>query len=274
MKPIGPASEMAAPVAIDALRNAMRCARGDVHAACRRRVFAQCEQVERPRQHREHRERRAHERHRREDWSEAADVEVAEQPARSAIPVGEVHQILHERDQRREKRVERDAGQQEHVGGQHTIHARGQPVNHRRPEERSGEAGGWHCGPAHHAVVEVERDREHRAERGAGRDPECKWCGQRIAQQRLQHDARGSKRRPDQRAGEHARQPGDEEDLRVDVVRPRHRGIEHACQRDRRAPERRSDQQHDERDRSERQEQQAESRSYHRDSRAIGTTTS
>ena len=62
---------------------------------------------------------------------------------------------------------------------------------------------------------------QHRAERGAGRHAERVGRRERVAQQRLEHDAGEREALPDERGREHARQPGDEEDLRVDVVRER-----------------------------------------------------
>ena len=90
--------------------------------------------------------------------------------------------------------------------------------------------------------VGVERDRQHRAERRAGRDAERVWRRQRVAQQRLKDHAGQRERRADQRGREHAGQPRDEEDLRVDVVGERDRSVEHPCQRDGRAADERRQQ--------------------------------
>ena len=57
-------------------------------------------------------------------------------------------------------------------------------------------------GEAGEGEVEVERDRQHRAERGAARDAERVRRRQRIAQQRLKDDAGGGQRRADQRRGD------------------------------------------------------------------------
>ena len=57
---------------------------------------------------------------------------------------------------------------------------------------------------------------------------------------------------PTSRAGQHARQPGDEEDLRVDVRVPGDRAIEGLAQRDWRAADRRRPQHHRDRDQRER----------------------
>ena len=85
----------------------------------------------------------------------------------------------------------------------------------------------------------MEGDRQHRAERRAARHAERVGRRERIAQQRLEDDAGERERAADQRRREDARQPGDEEDLRVDVVGERDRPIEHARQRDRRAADER-----------------------------------
>ena len=60
MKPTGPPTDTAAPVASDALRNAARCARVDVETARLGAVGAQAEQVERPREPGEDGERHDH----------------------------------------------------------------------------------------------------------------------------------------------------------------------------------------------------------------------
>ena len=86
----------------------------------------------------------------------------------------------------------------------------------------------------------LKRDGEHRAERGAGRHAERERRRQRIAQQRLEHDAGRRQRGADQRRRQHARQPRDEEDLRVDVVGERdRRDRTRARQADRRAADER-----------------------------------
>ena len=56
--------------------------------------------------------------------------------------------------------------------------------------------------------------------------PSVKRGGQRIAEQGLQHDPRGGQRGTHQRARQRPRQPGDEEDLRIDVVGERDGGVE------------------------------------------------
>ena len=64
-----------------------------------------------------------------------------------------------------------------------------------------------------------------------------------IAQQPLKDDAGRGERGADERARQRARQPRDEEDLRVDVVGKRHRPVERAPQVDRRRSDERR--QHD-----------------------------
>ena len=53
-----------------------------------------------------------------DDRRVAGDVEVAHQPADRAERLREVGEVLHEEDERREEGVERDAGEQQHVGGE------------------------------------------------------------------------------------------------------------------------------------------------------------
>ena len=115
-----------------------------------------------------------------------------------------------------------------------------QAIHDRHGAERAGEAGDRHRREPRDAGGEIERQREHRAERGACRDSERKRRGERISQQRLQDDPGRGQRRSDQRAREHARQTRDEEDLRVGVVGERNRRVEDPPEADRgRADERR-----------------------------------
>ena len=87
-------------------------------AAAGGHVLAHGQQIQRPRQHGEHDERRDDERQGRDDRTVAADVQIAHQPAHRAERLREIAEVLDEQDQRREERVQRDAGQQQHVGGQ------------------------------------------------------------------------------------------------------------------------------------------------------------
>ena len=172
----------------------------------------------------------------------AADVEIADEPAQHAIGLGEVRQVLHEEDQRREERVQRDAGEQQHVRREAALPRAGQRIDDRDRAERSGKAGDRHRGHAAPLERPSERDRQHRAERRAGRDAKRERRGEGIAQQSLEDDTRRRQRCADQRACERARHPRDEEDLRVDVVAERDRRIERPAQTDRsRAGERRQE---------------------------------
>ena len=249
MKPIGPPSETAAPVASEALRNASRCARHDVHALGRRGLGADAQQVQRARQHREHREGDDDERQRGDDREVVGHVEPAHHPADGAQRLGEVREVLHEQDQRREERVQRDAGEQQHVGRQPAPLRRGERIDDAGRDERAGKAGQRNRRDAQQAQLELHRHREHRAERRAGRDAERERRGQGIAQQRLQHDARRGQGGADQRAGQHARQSAPRRrSARRRCRLPRDRAIERARQRDRRAADRRRPQHHRDRE--------------------------
>ena len=105
-----------------------------------------------------------------------------------------------------------------------------QRVDDRDSEERSGKARGGDGGKSQAAERPVEGDREHRAERRARRHAEREGCRQRVSQQALEHHAGRGERCADERPGERARQAGNEEDLRVDVVGEGHRRVEGAAQ--------------------------------------------
>ena len=145
-KPIGPASETAAPVASDALMNASRC----VRATSTPRAAA----ASAPRLSRFSDDGSSanianaidDQRQRGEDRLEAADVEVAHQPARGAIDLREVGEVLHEHDQRREERVERHAGQQQHRRRHRAVRA-WSPAS-RRWRRRRSRRRGWPAAPA------------------------------------------------------------------------------------------------------------------------------
>ncbi len=84
-------------------------------------------------------------------------------------------------------------------------------------------------------------DDDERAQRRAGRDAKRVGRRERVPQQRLKDDARDREAAADQRGREHARQPGDEEDLRVDVVAKGNRPVEDPRQPYRRAADEGSD---------------------------------
>ena len=96
--------------------------------------------------------------------------------------------------------------------------------------ERAGEAGKRRDRHAEPLQRRREGHGEHGAKRRPGGDAQREGRGERIAEQALEHDAGGSEGRPDQRAGERSRQPRDEEDLRVRIVRDRDRPVERAPQ--------------------------------------------
>ena len=111
--------------------------------------------------------------------------------------------------------------------------ADGHQVHDHHRADRAEEAGERHGGPRGGRQRAAERQHQHRAQRGAGRDAEREGRGERVAQQRLEHHAGRRQRAADQRRGQHARQPRDEEDLRVDVGGPRQRPVEGAREADR-----------------------------------------
>ena len=113
-KPIGPPTDTAAPVASDPLKNATRCARSTSTPA---RAAASAPRLSRF-SGRASQANAANadddERQRRDERRVACDVEVAHQPAHRAKRLGEIAEVLHEQNQRREKRVQRHARQQQH----------------------------------------------------------------------------------------------------------------------------------------------------------------
>ena len=82
---------------------------------------------------------------------------------------------------------------------------------------------------------------------GAGGDAEGIRRRERIAQQRLKHDAGGRQGAADERRGEDARQARDEEDLRVGVVGVWNRSIEDTAEVNPRAADERRQHERDER---------------------------
>ena len=169
----------------------------DVHATRGGRVVAETEQVQRRGQHGEYRERG-------DDRAAAAPSSGAKPPtSRSPISqrtvrihLREVGQVLHEQDQRREERIERDAGQQQHRRRHRAARPRRQPVDDRRARAIAPArlaSGTGDSAPS--ATRRAERDREHRAERRAGRHAEGERRRQRVAQHRLEDHAAERERR-------------------------------------------------------------------------------
>ena len=228
MKPTGPPSDTAAPVASDALRNASRCVRwtstprlAALSSLIDSRFILRGSTAKAPND-------RAIGGTAADKRRIAADVEIAHQPANRAKRLREVGQKLHEENQRGEERIQRHAGEQQHVGRQTAMPRARQPVHDRHGAERPGKAGDGHGRKAGDPGRQIQGQRQHRTERGAGRDTEREWRGERVSEQRLKDDAGGRKRRSDQRAGQHARQARHEKYLRVGVVGERNRRVEDA----------------------------------------------
>ena len=135
--------------------------------------------------------------------------------------------------------VQRHAAEQQHDRGRSAPSGRRQAVDDRQRADRPGEARQRHGRDAEQREIEVEGDRHHRAERRARGDAQRVGRRQRVPQQRLEHDAGERERAADERRGQHARQPRDEENLRVDVVGVRDRPVEHRGQADARAADER-----------------------------------
>ena len=203
---------------------------------------AEAHEIQHARQRRDRGERRAHRHQRHDDVGVAADVERSHHPADRAEGVGEIADDLHEPVQRAEERAEGHAGQEQH-GARRAVPARNRHrVHDRKRDRRSHEARHRHRRDAEHRGVDVKRDHDDGAERRAGRQAERIGRRERVAQKRLEDDAGDGEAAADEQRRQHARQPRDEEHLRVDVVGERDRSIEDARQRDRRrAHERRGE---------------------------------
>ena len=226
MKPTGPPTDTAAPVASEALTNATRCARTTSRPRDSAASVPRLSRLSGRASHANAANDDENERQGRDERGVAADVEVAHQPAQDPERLGEVREVLHEQDQRGEERVHRHARQQQRVGRQAVMPRGREEVDDGDGQQRAGEAGKGRDRHAEPLAARRERDGQHRAERRAGGDAERERRGERVAQQALEHDAGGSEGRADQRAGERSRQPGDEEDLRVGIVGERDRPVE------------------------------------------------
>jgi hypothetical protein len=84
-------------------------------------VFAEVQEIQRPRQPGKRRERDGDERCRTDERLIAAHVEVAHQPAEGAERLGKIREILHEQNQRGKERVHCHTGEQQHVGGEPAV---------------------------------------------------------------------------------------------------------------------------------------------------------
>ena len=120
---------------------------------------------------------------------------------------------LHKKNQRREERVERHAGQQQDVGRQALAPGAREPIDDGDRAKRSRKAGDRHRRKARDPGRQVQRQRQHGAQCGARGHAKRERRGERVSQQRLKDDARGGERRSDHGAREHAGQPCDKEDL-------------------------------------------------------------
>ena len=134
-KPMGPPTETAAPVASDAAKNAMRCARTTFTP---RAPAASAPRLSRF----SGRASQANAANATTTSGSAAsnrrvagDVEVAHQPPQGAERLREVAEVLHEQDQRGEERVQRDAGQQQHRRREPAMPRRRQRVDDERRRE-------------------------------------------------------------------------------------------------------------------------------------------
>jgi hypothetical protein len=148
----------------------------------------------------------------------AGNVEVSHQPAQRPHRLGEVREVLHEQDERREERVQRHASQQQHVGREPAVPHLRQGVDDQHGPERTGQAGKGHRRDHAPRPGGHEREGEHRAQRRSRRHPQRERRGQWVAKQGLHHDACHGERGADDAGGQHAGQAGDEEDLCVEVV--------------------------------------------------------
>ena len=196
MNPTGPPRETAAPVASDALRNASRC----VRCTSTPRLAALSSLIDSRfidlRKHRKRRERQRDGRQRGDERRVAAHVEVAHQPANRAERLREVGHELHEENQRREERIQRDAGEQQHVGRHPAVLRARQRVDDGHGAERAGKAGDRHRRKPGDPGRQIQRHRQHGAKRRAGRNAQRERRRERIPQQRLKHHAEAASAEP------------------------------------------------------------------------------
>ena len=220
MNPMGPPTETAAPVASDALKKAARCARVDVQAVRPGAVGAEAQQVQRPRQPGEHaRTTTSTQRQRRDERLVAADVEVAHQPAQRAVGLGEVGEVLHEQDQRREERVHRHAGEQQHVGRHPAVPRAGERVDDgdgARASRRSWRPG--HAGMPAQPNDQPKVIASIAPSAAPAETPSVNGVASGLRSSPWNTTPAEASVDADQRAGQRARQARDEEDLRVHVV--------------------------------------------------------
>ena len=128
-----------------------------VDAARGRRVAAEAHEVERARERRHRDARDGEQRQRAENRRVAADVERSHQPAHRPERVGEARQVLHEQHERREERVQRDAGEQQARGRHAAAPRRRERVDDDQGADRAGEAGERHRRDAEDGEARRER---------------------------------------------------------------------------------------------------------------------
>ena len=239
--PIGPPTETAAPVASEALKNATRCARATsrprdsaLSGPSESRFSGRASQANAT-------NATTDERQRREERLIAADVEIAHQPAQRPVGVGEAREVLDEQDHRREERVHRHAGEQQDGRRQPAMPRLRQRVDDADGGQRAGERGQRHRRDADRTPSDQLNVMASIAPSAAPADtPSVNGVASGLRSSPWKTTPAAASVRADERAGERARQPRDEEDLRVGVVGERNREIERPPQADRRrADERR-----------------------------------
>ena len=148
-------------------------------------------------------------------------------------------QILYEADGGGEERTQCDACKEQHERRSPSAACRGEAVDDGKRSCGTGETRQWDGRYTKQRKVEVERNRDHRAERRASRHAEGVWRGEGVSKQSLKDNTRERQRRTNECGGADARQPREEEDLSVDVAVEWERSVEHSTQTDRGAADRR-----------------------------------
>ena len=157
------------------------------------------------------------------------------QPLNAAKRVGEVGKVLDETSDCREERADGDAREKEHGARRAVVPCADKPIDDHQRSERAGEARQRNHGDACNSKPDVKGDRQHRAQRCAGRHAQRVGRRQRVLEERLKDHAGQGHAAADDGRGEHAREPRDEKHLGVHVVGEGDRAVEYAGQRDGRA---------------------------------------
>ena len=119
----------------------------------------------------------------------AADVEVAHQPAQRPVGLRKVGEVLHEQDQRREERVHRDAGEQQHVGRQPAVPGARQRVDDGDGSKRADEAGGGRRRDPSHANDQPNVIASMAPSAAPAETPSVNGVASGLRKQPLEHDA-------------------------------------------------------------------------------------